>query len=524
MQFLHSSLSCAEHYGYAKNGALMKIDLDQRETQICDLLRNVSLYLKAKYPILPVIVPRIAGGWVRDKLLGKTCHDLDIAVNDMMGYEFAQHVNLFLQENDYPTRNIAKIDSNPEKSKHLETATTKLFGQEIDFCNLRTEIYSQDSRIPSEITFGTPLQDAYRRDITMNSLFYNINTSKVEDFTEKGLSDLAQGLIRTPLAPFETFKDDPLRVLRCIRFTGRFDFVMMPELREAAKHPEIKEALMSKISRERIGQELEKMLMGPRPFQSLLLIHQLELYPVVFMSPENVSGTQREDILALKAAGVVYWLSNTENDKEYLSISSQEELRTLYLGASLLPLQGVMTQGKNKLVPSTQVVLRDSIKTNNASITTVSTIIKAIPMIQTITNKNYTSEGVTRSELGMIIRELGSLWTVAVKLSLISELLESHKDIAWSQPEPVSQSVGQTHCAKYSALIKKAHTFGIETCYTWKHQLDGKRVAALLGIRPGPQVASILNHQMVWQLEQPNGTEEECAEAIQKYWQTQSKA
>lgn len=76
---------------------------------------------------------------------------MDIAVNDMMGYEFAQYVNQCLKKNGYPTRNIAKIDSNPAKSKHLETATTKLFNIEVDFANLRTEVYEEDSRIPSAI-------------------------------------------------------------------------------------------------------------------------------------------------------------------------------------------------------------------------------------------------------------------------------------------------------------------------------------------------------------------------------------
>ena len=69
----------------------------------------------------------------------------------MMGYEFATYVNKYLENQGVPTRSIAKIDSNPEKSKHLETATTKLFDQEVDFCNLRTEIYEEGSRIPSQV-------------------------------------------------------------------------------------------------------------------------------------------------------------------------------------------------------------------------------------------------------------------------------------------------------------------------------------------------------------------------------------
>lgn len=138
-------------YGLSKHGVLMKVELNEKETKICKLLQGVSGYIKRERPELPPIVSRIAGGWVRDKLLGKECHDLDIAVNDMMGFEYATYVNKYLESQGYPIRSIAKIDSNPEKSKHLETATTKLFDQEVDFCNLRTEIYEEGSRIPSQI-------------------------------------------------------------------------------------------------------------------------------------------------------------------------------------------------------------------------------------------------------------------------------------------------------------------------------------------------------------------------------------
>lgn len=73
----------------------------------------------------------------------------------MMGYDFAVHVNEYLTSKGYETRSIAKIDSNPDKSKHLETATTKLFDQEIDFVNLRNEIYNEDSRIPAQVVSMT---------------------------------------------------------------------------------------------------------------------------------------------------------------------------------------------------------------------------------------------------------------------------------------------------------------------------------------------------------------------------------
>ncbi len=106
-------------------------------------------------------------------------------------------------------------------------------------------------------TFGTPLEDALRRDTTMNSLFYNVHTRSIEDHSNKvvrsrpadryispmnsgqGLDDLKNGIIRTPLPPKQTFLDDPLRVIRCVRFSSRFGFELVPELQESARDSEL---------------------------------------------------------------------------------------------------------------------------------------------------------------------------------------------------------------------------------------------------------------------------------------------
>ena len=75
--------------------------------------------------------------------------------------------------------------------------------------NHRSEEYGSESRVP-QIKIGTPEQDAYRRDLTLNSLFYNINTGKVEDLTGMGIKDLKHGIARTPMSSLKTFIDDPL--------------------------------------------------------------------------------------------------------------------------------------------------------------------------------------------------------------------------------------------------------------------------------------------------------------------------
>jgi tRNA nucleotidyltransferase (CCA-adding enzyme) len=93
-------------------------------------------------------------------------------------------------------------------------------------------------------------------------MFYNISTSQVEDFTGKGFSDLHNQILRTPLEPYQTFRDDPLRILRLIRFSSTLNFPIESAAEVAMSEPSIQEALRMKISRERVGVEVDKMLKG----------------------------------------------------------------------------------------------------------------------------------------------------------------------------------------------------------------------------------------------------------------------
>ncbi|KAK9765266.1 CCA tRNA nucleotidyltransferase, mitochondrial [Basidiobolus ranarum] len=173
------TMNSPKSYGVNKNtGHIMKINLNQKEREICDLLHDVALNIKKTDPNLPSVELRVAGGWVRDKLLGLESHDLDIAINSMLGYEFALHVNQYLKQKGYTSKHVTKIASNPDKSKHLETATSMVFGMSLDFVNLRGEVRDESTN-NLEVSFGTPAQDAFHRDITINALFYNILHKKL---------------------------------------------------------------------------------------------------------------------------------------------------------------------------------------------------------------------------------------------------------------------------------------------------------------------------------------------------------
>jgi len=224
-------------------------------------------------------VLRVAGGWVRNKLLHLGPSDMDIALDNITGAQFTKHVKKFAVYSGIPV-GIGLIRVNPDQSKHLETATVTLFNSTIDLVNLRVEEYAS-SRIPI-MKIGTPEQDARRRDFTLNSLFFNIDTDCVEDFTGLGVRDLEQRLLRTPLDPVETFHDDPLRVLRAIRFASKFGFKIEEQTLNACKAANVKGDLLQKVSRQRIGIEVRKMIENEHFLRAFNLISELQLQDVIF--------------------------------------------------------------------------------------------------------------------------------------------------------------------------------------------------------------------------------------------------
>ena len=254
----------------AMSSMTRNIVLNQKETELRSLLLEASSFIGSRYGKTPPQL-RFTGGWVRDKLLGVDSHDIDIGIDNMKGFEFATLLREYLKSDHASEKYgkkvigfVSKIEANPDKSKHLETATTKILGLEIDLVNLRKETYADDSRNPT-IEDATPEEDAMRRDATVNALFYNLHSGEVEDFTKRGLDDMRQGIIKTPMSPYETFKDDPLRVLRSIRFASRLGYKIANEDQEAMQNEEIRFALMKKISRERVNTEITKMLQGKLP-------------------------------------------------------------------------------------------------------------------------------------------------------------------------------------------------------------------------------------------------------------------
>ncbi|KAJ3195784.1 CCA tRNA nucleotidyltransferase, mitochondrial [Irineochytrium annulatum] len=480
--------------------------LTDLEQQICKLLVTVAAEINARNSsqARPVTL-RIAGGWVRDKvqeqkwtgcklrpmqLLGSESDDIDVALDNIMGFEFANAVNAWMKQQGLVTGGVARISRNPEQSKHLETAHLKVYNQPIDFVNLRTERYCEGSRIPV-MEYGTPEEDAIRRDITINSLFYNLHTNQVEDFTKHGLRDLERGHIRTPMPPKETFIDDPLRILRVLRFASRFNFTIEDDIREACEDLNIRHSFRTKISRERVGIELDKMLKGPHPLKSIELIHDYGFFSEIFSVPESkLPATETIDVtLSLSVAKALDVLLRSES------------LSTVVPAACLLPFGGRTYAEKNKTLSITKYIVLSSVKRNNFQYSTEDAdwcvkIVDSAPVIQL--GKFVRQLGLSQTG----VRSLGGKWYLAFIFALACEMSSIAVDAV---PDIVHN---------YAALSFEIHRNNLDNAHDTKHLLNGSEVMALLNIASGPKIKGFLDRVMEWQLENPNITRAECEEKV----------
>ena len=276
------------------------IELTHSEEELFMLLQNVVHHFKLRCQ------PRVAGGWVRDKLLGRDSLDLDIAVNDMSGNTFAQYLTQYQEQQNLRGSRLTVINANPDQSKHLETVKAIVCDTELDFSSMREETYTSnaDHRIPASVKLASASVDAHRRDFTLNSLFYNIMTREVEDFTGKGLKDLRAGRLRPPIDPVTTLLDDPLRLLRGVRFSCIYGFTPDPEFMRAAQDACVHEALRRKVSRERVSIELVKICRAPTLAfaDGFKLLKRAGVIDIVFLNArENLGSNWDRAAIALEA-------------------------------------------------------------------------------------------------------------------------------------------------------------------------------------------------------------------------------
>ena len=268
------------------------IRLTDAERQIFDFLVKA----KNNIPNAAGVEMRVCGGWVRDKLFGEESDDIDISISSMSGIEFARLLQQYADANGIEgvsksyavslekSSESSKEDTNPD----LMVGGIKVFGQKIEFVPMRTETYTAESRQPIIRRTDSVEEDVVRRDLTINALYYNIETGQVEDYVS-GLEDLESMTLRTPLEPEKTFQDDPLRMLRVLRFYSRFlNATISPEVMSALNEPNVQAFYgPPKLAPERAAKEFIKMMSGSKPSDAIRILFESGLYKrVLDVSPE----------------------------------------------------------------------------------------------------------------------------------------------------------------------------------------------------------------------------------------------
>ena len=224
------------------------------------------------------------GGYVRDCFLGRPSKDIDIVVEGS-GIELAEAVG-------------ARVRSNVSVFKNFGTAMLRFKGIEVEFVGARKESYNRDSRKPI-VEDGTLEEDQLRRDFTINAMAFSLQQEDFGALVDPfgGIRDLAAGIIRTPLDPDVTFSDDPLRMLRAIRFstklsTSDLTFTIVPEAIESMKKNRER---MSILSKERIVEELNKILVTPKPSMAFRLLEETGLLEYILPQLAKLKGVETVD-------------------------------------------------------------------------------------------------------------------------------------------------------------------------------------------------------------------------------------
>ena len=226
----------------------------------------------------------VIGGYVRDCFLGRPSKDIDIVVEGS-GIDLATKVG-------------EAVHSNVSYFPNFGTAMLKYKGIEVEFVGARRESYRRNSRKPI-VEDGTLEDDQKRRDFTINAMAFSLQKEDFGALVDPfgGIRDLAAGIIRTPLDPDTTYSDDPLRMVRAIRFatklsTAEREFAIVPESLESIKRNKNR---MTILSKERIVEELNKMLVCDKPSRGFRLMDETGLLDYVLPQLVQLKGTETMD-------------------------------------------------------------------------------------------------------------------------------------------------------------------------------------------------------------------------------------
>ena len=407
----------------------------------------------------------VVGGYVRDLLLGLPSKDIDF-VTVGSGIELARNV----------ARDLGR-DARLAVFATYGTAQVTAAGVELEFVGARRESYRRDSRNPI-VEDGTLDDDMRRRDFTVNAMAICLNADRYGELVDPfdGVGDLERKIIRTPLEPDTTFSDDPLRMLRAIRFATKLGFKIFPETFEAIKRNAYR---MEIITRERINDELFKIMRTRRPSVGFRLLDMSGLLPYVLPELEELKGVESREGRGHKDnfAHTLQVLDNVaaKSDDEWLRWAAllhdiakpackrwDEKLGWTFHGHNIMG---------EKMIP--KIFRRHKLPLNDR----MKFVAKLVGLH--MRPQNVAEDGVTDSGVRRLITDAGE------DIEALMTLCEA--DITSKNPEKVRRQL-----EGFAALRKRMEEVQAADDYrNWKNPVNGNEIMERLGLPPGKEIATI---------------------------------
>jgi tRNA nucleotidyltransferase/poly(A) polymerase len=412
----------------------------------------------------------IAGGWVRDKVMGNESKDIDIVVElPNGGVKLAE----FLTDKLNGTNVVI--------FSRFGTAQIVLDDIDVEFVMTRKEEYDGITRKPI-VTFGTIIDDVMRRDFTINSLLYNIITEEILDLTGKGLDDIHNKIVKTTGEPNFIFNQDPLRLMRAVRFAARFNFKIELNTLTAIVNNWI---LLNKISKERIQEELIKILGSKNPVEGIKLLIDTHLIDVFLPEIYTCIGVKQNEHHTKDVLNHIFDV--IENIKP----TALHRLTALLHDIAKPICKSITETGIHfydhhiKSADITQRVMTD-LKFSNEDIELVTSTVKNHMIFMNPDSRNKKIIRRWRMKLG------------ETKFNFLLDLMEA--DIK--------------SCTEVKNWVEEIRQMQIIETPIVKLPVDGNDIMTLFNIKPGPKVKEIKDKVIDWVCEEPEITREEIIKEL----------
>lgn len=404
------------------------------------------------------------------------------------------------------------MKKNANMSKKLETAGGRLFGLEVDMVNLRREVYDGTSRNP-DMEFGSAEEDAFRRDATVNALFFHLKTQVVVDLTGKGIDDLDAKVMRTPLDPRQTFMDDPLRVLRLIRIGSKLGFAIDTVAMTCMQEAEIHGVLNTMVTRDRIGTEVFKMMQGSNTEVAFQRIHDANLYIPIFVRLNSPLISTLQNIFPCPSTDKLpHWPATWPRSFQMLSkillqesnlaklVRHKENVEFLWTMAAYAPLAALRHTKLREAVQEAADAIRCPLKVSELLESSMRDFDSVVTVISVVADEDQSRP--QRSTVGMAIRSWGATWRTQVVYVLLSQAVHIGIGDPTTDESAVESNMLEALLCKYSLFADFICREKLLGAALQRPLLNGNEIQRLFGLQGGGKyLKSVLEKLIEWQFD-----------------------